>query len=190
MWPLYTVYRIVIYVKKRFSSKAALRNHLKKHLMNTPEFFCEVCNKKFNKLEDAQAHAKNPCGKISESKEPEENIEFDCSQCKVFFKNMEDYYKHANKCTEVLEPLICRHCNIELISKAGLKKHIEKCNTESPFTGEESNIACTNGPECKFFRQGRCLYYHEEENDQPWERVQQSQASMEIYHLSHFSTAL
>ena len=92
--------------------------------MNTPEFFCEVCNKKFNKLEDAQAHAKNPCGKISESMESEENIVFDCSECKVVFKTQDDYYKHANNCSKVLQPLMCENCNVELISKAGLKKHI------------------------------------------------------------------
>ena len=61
------------FCEKRLKCKAALRNHVKNHLMNTPEIFCDVCKKKFNKIEDARVHAKTPCGKVSE-----DSIEFDC----------------------------------------------------------------------------------------------------------------
>ena len=105
--------------------------------MNTHEYTCDLCNKKFNNLEDAQAHATKPCGHIRESgigvetEEPENSIEFDCTKCKAIFKSKADFYDHANKCSQVLDPLLCEKCNIELVSKAGLKKHIEKCKAKS-----------------------------------------------------------
>ena len=49
---------------QQFTSKAALRNHVRNHLMNKPEYSCELCNNKFQNLEDAQTHASKPCGKL------------------------------------------------------------------------------------------------------------------------------
>ena len=163
--------------KETFTSKGALRNHVRNHLMNNIEYSCDICENKFNNLEDAKAHAKKPCSKIRENrkstevKESEDSIEFDCSKCTMIFKSQTDYYKHANICSQVIEPLICEHCNIELVSKAGLKKHVEKCQTKSS-NREEYNEACTNGPDCRFLKQNRCLYNHDEHNDQPWQRAQ------------------
>ena len=70
---------------------------------------------------------------------------------------------------------MCEKCNIELVSKAGLKRHTEKCqakSTSSPGNPVDSTEECTNGPECRFFRQNRCLYYHDEPSEEPWQRVQ------------------
>jgi hypothetical protein len=165
---------------KKFTSRAALRNHVRSHLMNEHEYFCELCDNKFQSLEDAQTHASKPCGKIRETvrgteKESENIIDFDCIECKATFKSQSDYYEHANNCSQVLDPLICDNCNIELVSKAGLKKHMEKCqamSTKSSSNMAESEEACTNGPDCKFLKQNRCLYNHDEPNKQPWQRVQ------------------
>ena len=103
-------------------------------------------------------------------------MEFDCTQCKVTFKTQSDYYEHANNCNQVIEPLICEKCNIELISKAGLKKHIEKCQAKSTSKSSsnraDSEEACTNGPDCRFLKQNRCLYHHDEPSKEPWQRVQ------------------
>jgi hypothetical protein len=85
--------------EETFSSKAARRNHVRNHLMNTHEYTCDLCNKKFQNLEDAQAHATKPCGHIRESgiyvenEEPEDNIEFDCTKCEVIFNSQSDYYR-------------------------------------------------------------------------------------------------
>ena len=133
-----------------------------------------MCNNKFQNLENAQTHASKPCGKIrevvtgTETVESESSIEFDCTKCKTFFKSPSDFYEHANKCAQIIEPLICDNCNIDLVSKAGLKKHIEKCQAKS--TESSSEEACTNGPDCKFLKQNRCLYYHDVRNKQPWQK--------------------
>ena len=169
--------------EETFSSKAALRNHVRNHLMNTEEYICDLCNKKFNSLDDAQAHASKPCGHIRESgirvennKELEDSIEYDCTMCKTIFKSQSDYYEHANKCDQVIEPLICEKCNIELISKAGLKKHTEKCKAKSTNKTSSNRVesaeACHNGPDCRFLKQNRCLYHHDEPSGEPWQRVQ------------------
>ena len=95
-------------------------------------------------------------------------MEHDCSKCKAVFRSQSEYYKHANNCSEVLQPLICETCNIELVSRAGLKKHMEKCKANS----EEHKEDCLNGPDCKFLKQSRCSYNHDKPNAQPWQRVQ------------------
>ena len=35
--------------------------------------------------------------------------------------------KHANDCSEIIASLMSERCNRELISKAGLEKHIKRC---------------------------------------------------------------
>ena len=165
--------------EETFTSKAALRNHVRNHLMNTHEYSCNICNNKFMNLDDARAHSTKPCGNVRgqgpATDEHQDNIEYDCANCKVFFKSQSDYYKHANNCSVVIEPLICDTCNIELVSKAGLKKHMEKCNDnsrKSKASREEPKEDCLNGPDCRFLKQNRCLYNHNEPNGQPWQRVQ------------------
>ena len=160
-----------------FTSKAALRNHVRRHLMNELEYSCDVCDDKFKSLEGARNHALKPCGKDKgkETEELEDSMKFDCTKCKVTFKSQSDYFEHANNCSQVIEPLICENCNIELVSKAGLKKHVEKCQakvTKSSSKRAESEEPCTNGPECRFLKQNRCLYYHDEPNEEPWQRAQ------------------
>ena len=84
-------------------------------------------------------------------------MEFDCTKCKVTFKTQSDYYEHANNYSQVIQPLICENCNIELLSKAGLKKHIEKCKAKSTnktsSNKAESEEACNNGPDSRFLKQ-------------------------------------
>ena len=67
---------------------------------------------------------------------------------------------------------MCEKCNIELVSRAGLKGHTEKCQKKSYSTNEALNEKCANGPDCRYFKEDRCHYQHDEPNDQPWERVQ------------------
>ena len=103
-----------------FTNKAAMRNHVNKHLKNELEYTCRVCKKVFKSIEEAKDHAIKACGSIyvkdaveaSEKPEnPQEKHEtYDCDKCKTNFKSQEDVYSHANKCD---------NCNRELISKAG-----------------------------------------------------------------------
>ena len=47
--------------EETFASKAALRKHVRNHLMNNLEYSCGVCTNKFKNIEDARAHATKPC---------------------------------------------------------------------------------------------------------------------------------
>ena len=133
------------------ADEAKLKKHIEKQHKSEYEFKCEVCMSTFKALIDARDHAKKPCGGIkpkevvidieesddthtcnacsisfSSNKNLEEHIEKkhndDCSKCKATFKTRDDFYNHANNCSEVIAPLMCEKCNIELVSKAGLKK--------------------------------------------------------------------
>ena len=92
--------------KKTFTSKAAFRSRVRKHLT---VYKCEVCYKKFRSLDDAKSHGKKPYGKVKETeniikmKESEDITNVDCSKCKAKFNTQDDYYKHANNCNEVLD---------------------------------------------------------------------------------------
>ena len=131
---------------------------------------CNACSTTYTSNARLEQHME------SEHNEKEQPV--DCSKCQERFKTQEDVYKHANKCTEIIDPLMCDKCNRELISRAGLEKHRKRCQGEQdksmnrPFNKEVSTEPCANGPDCRFLRQNRCLYNHEEPNDQPWERVQ------------------
>ena len=92
--------------------------------------------------------------------------------CHKTFKSQDDVYKHANMCHEIIEPLMCDKCNQELISKAGLKKHMERykgdvderlASSHKPKQ-QQSKDKCTNGPKCRFLKEKRCLFVHKEQN--------------------------
>ena len=101
----------------------------------------------------------------------------DCEKCKVFFKTHDDLYKHANNCSEIIEPLMCNKCNLELISKAGLKKHIGTCKGIEGQGIEPVNVIkqqdeCRNGPSCWYLKHNRCNYQHSDPSELPWKKVQ------------------
>ena len=181
------------------------RKHIKDHLMDK-QFFCEICMKTFQVLEEAQSHSTKPCGPIKEKevvvdiedseecntcnacsksfknnedleKHIEEKHDVDCPRCKVTFDTQDDVYKHANECTAVIEPFMCEKCNRELISKVGLKKHIEKCKGENMTATKpkqkKSTEKCFNGPSCVFLKRDGCRYVHDKQDtEQPWTKVQ------------------
>ena len=183
-----------------FSNTEKLRSHRAKHHKKAWKFTCEVCKITFKTLNEAREHSNEPCGNmkytddINDTEESNDtnrcnacsinfssnqNLEMhmekehhhDCSSCQKTFKTQDDVYKHANKCHVINGPYMCNKCNRELVSKAGLAKHIERCKGEENLE-EEYNEACTNGPDCKFKRQNRCLYRHDESDEQPWQKVQ------------------
>ena len=182
-----------------FTSKAALRNHVRKHLTNQLKYTCGVCQKDYKNIEDAKDHAMNVCGSIQEKGATQEsvlsenihecklcNVKFnsnstlekhtkekhecvDCTKCNVIFKSQEDYYKHANNCSEICDPNMCEYCNMELVSKAGLIKHMEKCKKKQKVGRAKDK--CTNGPKCKYHKENRCSFEHDTEGEQPWKVV-------------------
>ena len=181
-----------------FTSKAALRNHVKKHLNNELQYTCGVCNKNYKNIEDAKEHAMQVCGSIVEkggssetespdilhsckacnatfnrkssldkhSKENHESV--DCNKCNTTFKSQSDVYSHANRCSEVIDPLMCDICNSELISKAGLKKHMEKCKKDK----NERKEKCKNGQSCQYHKENRCNFEHDKTGEETWTKVQ------------------
>ena len=181
------------------ANEKLFRMHVKKHNEET-EYMCDICQKTFKCLSDARTHSRKACGNItrkevvidiedaeeshkcnacstsySSNKELENHMDkhhaSDCPKCKVTFKSQDDIYRHANVCSEVIEPLMCEKCNRELISKAGLEKHKERCNgfempasTHKPKQ-KQSDEKCTNGPKCRFLKEKRCLFSHKEHNN-------------------------
>ena len=184
-----------------FADETKLRKHKEKHHRSEWQFACEVCKNTFKTLNDAREHTKRSCASIKPKevvidieelddthrcnacsisflnnnvleKHMEKEHQTDCTKCHASFKNQDDYYNHANNCSQVIEPLMCETCNIELISRAGLKRHTEKCQKKSSDSNTAFSEACTNGPDCRYFKEDRCHYQHDEPNNQPWERVQ------------------
>ena len=179
-------------------NKKLFRMHIKNHKSGT-EYLCDICQKTFKSLNDARTHSRKACGKITQKevvidiKEVEENHRcnacstsynsnkelekhmdrqhaVDCSKCQITFKSQEDVYKHANTCSEVIEPIMCDKCDRELITKAGLEKHRERCkgdarpSSSNKSKQKQSKEKCINGPKCKFLKENRCLFVHIEEN--------------------------
>ena len=185
------------------ANEKLFRMHIKSHQLGT-QYQCDICQKTFNSLNDARSHSRKACGNITQKEvvidiedveethrcnacstsynsntELERHMDkhhaVDCTRCHETFKSQDDIYKHANVCSEIIEPLMCEKCNRELISKAGLKKHMERCKgDERPSTGpassnkskqQQSKEKCTNGPKCRFLKENRCLFGHKEHNN-------------------------
>ena len=181
------------------ANKRLFRMRTKTHQSGT-QYQWDICRKKFNSLNNARTHSRKACGNITQKEvvidieDVEENhrcnacstsytsnIELenhmekhhatDCSKCHATFKSQDDIYKHANMCNEIIEPIMCEKCNRELISKAGLKKQLEKCTGgNTPVSShkpkqQQSKEKCTNGPKCKFLKENRCLFVHKEQNN-------------------------
>ena len=177
-------------------SEKLLRRHIKDNHSNW-EYECEICKDKFNTMNDAREHSLKSCGNIKQKevvidiedveidhrcnacslsydsnkhleKHMEEHHATDCTKCHAIFKSQDDMYKHANVCSEIIAPLLCEKCNRELISKAGLEKHMERCKGEEQPTSnkkpkqQQSKEKCTNGQKCRFLKENRCLFVHKE----------------------------
>jgi hypothetical protein len=78
---------------------------------------------------------------------------------------------------------MCYKCNRELITKAGLEKHMERCQgTEKTGSANKQKEACKNGQHCKYLKENRCSYLHEEHNTQPWKKVQSRRQGRKLQH--------
>ena len=183
---------------KIIANEKLFRMHTKTHQSGT-QYQCDICQKTFKSLNDARTHSHKACGNITQKefvidiedvednnscnacstsytskteleKHMEKHHAANCSTCLATFKSQEDVYKHANKCHEIIEPLICEHCNCELVSKAGLKKHMGRCKggdtsvSSQNIKQHQSKEKCTNGPKCQFLKENRCLFVHTEKN--------------------------
>ena len=177
------------------ANEKLFRMHIKNHKAGT-EYLCDICQKTFKSLNDARTHSRKACGNITQKEvvididEVEENHTCnacstsyqsnqelekhmdkehtgDCPKCHITFKSTEDIYKHANTCSEIIEPFMCEKCNRELITKAGLEKHMERCKGEERPAGsnktKQSKEKCTNGPKCRYLKENRCLFAHNEQ---------------------------
>ena len=158
--------------KNRFKSLSDARAHSRKSCGNITQKEVVI---EIEDVEQDQDHRCNACS-ISYSsntyleKHMEEHHATDCTKCHAIFKSQDDVYKHANVCSKVLAPLMCEICNCELISKAGLKKHMERCkrdqqpNSSKKHPNQQSKEKCTNGPKCRFFKENRCLFFFTKNN--------------------------
>ena len=182
-----------------FTSNAAMKNHVKKHLNNELRYTCGVCKNIYKTIEEAKDHAIKVCGSIQKSGSSreksstdthtcnscnmsftnnealEKHVEeqhnmFDCNKCNTLFNSQADVYKHANKCSEILGPYMCDKCNRELISKLGLKKHMERCQGDA--NEQKKKEPCNNGPDCRFLKENRCNFEHKQAQEKPWKKIQ------------------
>ena len=108
---------------------------------------CKTCNVKFNANATLEKHMK------------EKHECVDCTKCNVTFKSQEDMYKHANNCSEIIDPNMCEYCNMELVSKAGSIRLMEKCKQKQRAGSAKEK--CTNGPNCKYHKEDRCSFEHD-----------------------------
>ena len=164
--------------KNRFKSLSDARAHSRKSCGNITQKEVVI---EIEDVEQDQDHRCNACS-ISYSnntyleKHMEEHHATDCTKCHAIFKSQDDVYKHANVCSKVIAPLMCEKCNCELISKAGLKKHMERCkgdqqpNSSKKPQNQQSKEKCTNGPKCRFFKENRCLFFHKEQHSKHMEK--------------------
>ena len=72
---------------------------------------------------------------------------------------------------------MCNKCDRELISKAGLKKHRERCQgvdgqDVQALIVDSQLDECRNGPSCWFLKHNKCSFQHDEPKEMPWKKVQ------------------
>ena len=76
--------------------------------------------------------------------------------------------KHANDCSEIIASLMSERCNRELISKAGLEKHIKRCKgDERPAIipkSKQKKIVPIMDQSVDSLRRKRCLFSNKEQH--------------------------
>ena len=104
---------------------------------------CNACNKKCSTNDELELHLVE-----------KHQDEIDCLKCNAVFKTEDDVYQHTADCNELIPYNTCDKCKKNVISKSALKKHNKSCKGIVP-----SDI-CRNGDQCRWFRNNRCSFVH------------------------------
>lgn len=156
---------------KEFNEKAAIRQHVKIHLIykcfscvicnktfktrnevtahkiyhsNTKNFECNVCQKKFHRNSDLKSH--ELCHKDEKN--------YKCEICEKNFKTNAGLRKHQKlNCINAIKSCLCDQCGKMCSTNSDLKSHIASMHSS------ERNFSCLNCPN-KIFKTKSALRKH------------------------------
>ena len=103
---------------------------------------------------------------------------FKCLMCSQIFNSKESFKQHKAKHQKELDVItfehICDECNISFECREEQLEHLlakpRRRKDEVPKSGHDTNPdECKNGKSCKWLKNGRCRFEH---NEQPWKTVQ------------------
>lgn len=131
---------------KKFSTKYALVNHLKRHA-NFKEHVCEICGVAKITRTELQTHMR--------SHQP--NVEkFKCNLCPQEFKFKNAIQRHVRAVHEGLRPYACSYCPKKFGTQSSRKSHERLHTGERPYSCEVCH---------RSFVQSECLRSHMKNHD-------------------------
>ena len=131
---------------------------------------CKVCGFSSNSRVVMNKHmeSKHSCVKV-----------FKCLMCPLLSKSKQSFMEHKAKHQKELDVItmkdVCKDCNISFGSREDYLEHLlekhrnrENSSGTSKTNHVQETEECQNGPSCKWLKNNRCMYEHQE---QPWKTV-------------------
>ena len=185
--------------KLLFQNRNTLDLHMKKRHGRT--YVCQICQEKFELKNEMMKHMKNA------HTERLEVTKFTCIMCVHEETSEEKLVKHLADVHDLVDMDIqgreeavkfdCPLCKHSEISEELLVKHLEKIhhladnrrNSRANTTQIKPNQTvprCMNGPSCRFLRNNRCDYFHDEaaQPEEGWQEVRPRQVRQAL-HKTH-----
>ena len=159
---------------------------LHKHQQAT-HFKCDACAMVAVSMKHLEVHKKSahggkrcdPCGvSFNDERRHEVHIlkehSFQCEECGEKYTRKATLDIHTT--TKHPKEMKCIVCEYKALNETEITKHYEDVHLSSTEPVSEARnyqaIKCKSGPTCRYLRQDRCSFFHEESAEQPWERVQ------------------
>ena len=168
-------------------------------------YVCQVCQEKFQHNNEMMKHMKNA---HTERTSRLDVTKFKCIMCDHEEISEEQLVKHlanvhdlvdmdfqGGKETVKFDCPLCKHSDS---SEELLVKHLEEVHhlADNPRSSRAKNtqlkpnqavLRCTNGPSCRFLRDNRCNYFHDEaaQPEQGWQEVRSRQTRPGQQHQPH-----
>ena len=189
--------------KLLFQNRNTLELHMKKRHSKT--YTCQVCQEKFEHKNEMMKHMKNS---HTERTSRLEVTKFTCIMCVHEETSEEELVKHLANVHNLVdmdiqsrqEPVkfdcpLCKHS--ESLEEL-LVKHLEKVHhlADNPSSSRAKTTQlkpnqtvprCMNGPSCRFLRNNRCNYFHDEaaQPEEGWQEVRPRQAKHKSQQYHH-----
>lgn len=108
--------------QKTFSCKRSFRQHQKRHLRNTPQFFCSQCSKKYRDASTLREHTQ-----ITHQRLP---LIYSCSFCPNTFVHRKSWKRHERR-HRGYRTHVCSFCSMTFVTKYDMERHRSRTHTQS-----------------------------------------------------------
>ena len=110
----------------------------------------------------------------------ENNKKYKCLMCAEVFKDKKTFSEHKAKHQSELDVItfnhVCKNCNLSFGTNDDYLEHLLQKHRPQQTKAKNTELEdvqeiekCTNGPKCKYLKENRCNFGH---NQQPWKTVQ------------------